>query len=116
MKIAFILSNSAVPDEMPHSMAFHLGLHCLLKYPLGVYCIQRVKGDADMPQSPTKEKGNAYELLRDSNMFLNLLITFFLISGDICRLLIIFAISLDPDQDLQNVDPDLDTNSLMVFS
>ena len=29
-----------------------------------------------------------------------------------CRLLITFANSLDPDQDKQNVDPDLDPNCL----
>ena len=27
------LSNSAGPDEMLHFAAFHLGLHCLPKYP-----------------------------------------------------------------------------------
>ena len=26
-------TNSADPDEMQHSAAFHLGLHCLPKYP-----------------------------------------------------------------------------------
>ena len=34
----------------------------------------------------------------------------FLVSGDFCRLLIIFPNSLDPDQDRQNVGPDLDPN------
>ena len=29
--IAFVLANSAVPDEMSHSVAFHLGLHSLPK-------------------------------------------------------------------------------------
>ena len=29
----FVLANSADPDEMPHHAAFHLGLHCLPKYP-----------------------------------------------------------------------------------
>ena len=28
----FIEVNSADPDEMPHIVAFHLGLHCLPKY------------------------------------------------------------------------------------
>ena len=28
----FILANSKDPDEMPHNVAFHLGLHCLPKY------------------------------------------------------------------------------------
>ena len=28
----FDLANRADPDEMPHLAAFHLGLHCLLKY------------------------------------------------------------------------------------
>ena len=34
LKIHFVLANSADPDEMPHSAAFHLGLHCLPKYPV----------------------------------------------------------------------------------
>ena len=29
----FILTNSVDPDEMPHYAAFHLGLHCMPKYP-----------------------------------------------------------------------------------
>ena len=29
VKIVFVLVNSANPDEMPHYVAFHLGLHCL---------------------------------------------------------------------------------------
>ena len=29
---SFIFANSAVPDELPHNVAFHLGLHCLPKY------------------------------------------------------------------------------------
>ena len=33
LKIAFILVNSADSDEMPPYVAFHLGLHCLSKYP-----------------------------------------------------------------------------------
>ena len=33
LMIVFILANSADPDEMPHYAAFHLGLHCLPKYP-----------------------------------------------------------------------------------
>ena len=32
LKIDFVLANSADPDEMPHYVAFHLGLHCLSKY------------------------------------------------------------------------------------
>ena len=26
------LANSEDPDEMPHNVAFHLGLHCLLRH------------------------------------------------------------------------------------
>ena len=37
----------------------------------------------------------------------------FLASGDFCHLLITFANSLQPDQDLQNVVPDLDQNCLI---
>ena len=33
LKIALILANSKDPDEMQHYAAFHLGLHCLPKYP-----------------------------------------------------------------------------------
>ena len=32
LKIVLILVNSADPGEMPPYAAFHLGLHCLLKY------------------------------------------------------------------------------------
>ena len=32
LKIDFVLTNSANPDEIKHNAAFHLGLHCLLKY------------------------------------------------------------------------------------
>ena len=32
--INFVLANSVDPDEMPHYAAFHLGLHCLSKYPI----------------------------------------------------------------------------------
>ena len=32
LKTVFTLANSADPDEM-HFVAFHLVLHCLLKYP-----------------------------------------------------------------------------------
>ena len=31
--VVFILGNSVDPDEMQHYAAFHLGLHCLPKYP-----------------------------------------------------------------------------------
>ena len=34
LKIDFVLANSADPDEMPHYAAFHLGLHCLPRYPI----------------------------------------------------------------------------------
>ena len=29
LKIVFVSANSEDPDEMPHNVAFHLGLHCL---------------------------------------------------------------------------------------
>ena len=38
----------------------------------------------------------------------------FLDSGNFCHLLMTFANSLDPDQDLQNICPDLDSNSLTL--
>ena len=38
----------------------------------------------------------------------------FLASGDFWHLLITFANSLDPDQDRQNVGPDLDPNRLAL--
>ena len=37
-----------------------------------------------------------------------------IVGGDIYRLLITFANSLDPDQDRQNVGPDLDPNRLTL--
>ena len=33
LKIILMRANSADPDEMQRYAAFHLGLHCLLKYP-----------------------------------------------------------------------------------
>ena len=38
-----------------------------------------------------------------------------LVSGDFCRLLIAFANSLDPDQDRQDVGPDLGPNRLTLL-
>ena len=35
-----------------------------------------------------------------------------MIEGEFCRLLMTFVNSLDPDQDRDNVDPDLDTDHL----
>ena len=37
LKIVLVLANSVDPDEMWHDGAFHLGLHCLLKYLLGEF-------------------------------------------------------------------------------
>ena len=34
MNIVLVLANDVDPDEMPHYAAFHLGIHCLPKYPL----------------------------------------------------------------------------------
>ena len=39
----------------------------------------------------------------------------FYASVDFCRLLIAFANSLDPDQDRQNVGPELDPNRLTLW-
>ena len=36
-------------------------------------------------------------------------------SGELCRLLMNFANSLDPDQDRHNVGPDLDPNRLTLL-
>ena len=33
MKVVLIIANREDPDEMQHYAAFHLGLHCLPKYP-----------------------------------------------------------------------------------
>ena len=37
LKMDFVVANCADPDEMPHYVAFHLGLHCLPKYPFRVF-------------------------------------------------------------------------------
>ena len=34
LKIELFLANSVEPDKMKHYVAFHLGTHCLQKYPL----------------------------------------------------------------------------------
>ena len=43
LKISLIFANSAYSDDMPHYATFHLGFHCLPKYPFRVSCPQRVK-------------------------------------------------------------------------
>ena len=44
LKIVFVFANSADPDEMQHSAAFHLDLHCFCKIThLGVSILQRVR-------------------------------------------------------------------------
>ena len=42
MMIVFVPANSADPDEKPLYVAFHLGLHCFLKYPFRDF--QNTKG------------------------------------------------------------------------
>ena len=37
----FVLANSADPDEMPHHVVFHLGIHCLLKYLFMGYAVYK---------------------------------------------------------------------------
>ena len=54
--ILFISANSEDPDEMPHFVVFHLGLHCLPKYPLGVSHIQKVKPNVMEGQEKMKLK------------------------------------------------------------
>ena len=44
LKIVSIEANSTGPDVMPPDAAFHLGLHCLPKYPFRSSSIQMVKG------------------------------------------------------------------------
>ena len=45
MKIIYIMVNSAYPDEIPKSAAFHPGLHCLPKYKIfPVYKVQNGEG------------------------------------------------------------------------
>ena len=41
-KVVIVLANSSDPDEMQHYAAFHLGLHCLPKYPFRGF--QNTKG------------------------------------------------------------------------
>ena len=44
LTIDFVLANNADPDEMLHYAAFHLGLHCLLKYPFwGFWSTKRLR-------------------------------------------------------------------------
>ena len=42
LEIDFVLLNSADPDEMPHYVAFHLGLYCLPKYPVRCFWSSRL--------------------------------------------------------------------------
>ena len=47
-------------------------------------------------------------------LYLNTIVHSFLVRGDVSRLLMKFANSLDLDQDRQNVGPDLDPNRLTL--
>ena len=47
LKVCFNLANSVDPDEMQHYAAFHLGHHCLHKYPFRGFQVQRVKSFID---------------------------------------------------------------------
>ena len=58
--------------------------------------------------------GNKMSLSMKVGMLLNLIINYFLASSDFCHLLKTYANSLDPDQDRQNVGPDLDSNCLTL--
>ena len=55
LKIVLTLANSAGPDEMQHNAAFHLGLHCLPKYPVnkGLICLILLRPTFHInPQNP----------------------------------------------------------------
>ena len=56
------------------------------------------------------DKSEKHCLIRSSGQLINS----FLASSDFCHLLKTFANSLDPDQDQQNVGPDLDPNCLTL--
>ena len=45
MKTDLVLANCADPDEMPPFAfaAFHLGLHCLLKYLFTIYSMKKLR-------------------------------------------------------------------------
>ena len=45
LKVVSILSYSENPDEMQHSAAFHLRLHCLPKYPFMVFPVYKGLSD-----------------------------------------------------------------------
>ena len=62
--IGFDLANSVNPDKMPHYVAFHLGLQCLLKYSLRVH--QFTKGLITSKFKDTLSQGHL--LYRKDNM------------------------------------------------
>ena len=125
LMIAFILANRAEPDEMlPYGSSLFAKVH--------VYSYQEWKG------LTLWKKANKYMYSSSSSLICvvctyskfkpfilcplfmviavpsNQCVYSFLASGDFCRLLITFAISLDPDQDQQNVAPDLHPNCLKL--
>ena len=51
----FTFTDSADPDEMQHNAAFHLGLHCLQKYPFRVF--PNTRGKMELSYGP------AYKIL-----------------------------------------------------
>ena len=91
-KDCFVLSNTADPDEMPHSTASHQGHHCLLLSILySIHSTNTVRRKVDIKMHVTNNSLPAQ-----------------------CCLLITFAHSL-PDQARQKVVPDLDLNCLTLW-
>ena len=91
-----------------HHAAFHLSLHCLPKYPFGGF--HYTKGCGGMYSIGKYSVWLVTYFLRTSVCHQHSLISAIIASG----LLIIFVNSLDPDQDRQNVGPDLVTNCLAL--
>ena len=65
-----MLGYSADHDEMPHYAAFHLGPHCLPKYPLGVSDLQRVNHLTKLARNSTCKR-NDY-ILVTLNLLMNI--------------------------------------------
>ena len=71
--------------------------------------VHTAQSEAYSRERNLESNNSAFGLIKDTLSF-----NCFIASGNICRLLITFANSLDPCQDRQNVCQDLDLNHLNI--
>ena len=79
LKINFVLANSADPDEMPHHVAFHLGLHCLQKFSFRGFQVNPCHGEYFyVLHSPPPPPPNSYPVHLQHSSWIYIIVFVFL--------------------------------------